>query len=136
MPDYYSKEINGKKCLFIGGAISIDRIFRVEGKTYWKDEALVPSRFPISEHDYVFSHTAPSYFDLEDSLKGDMLNAFAKDDVNLLDDCRKEREIMNHNFDQTQPSKWYFGHFHVHAIGQYKNCHWKCVDVDESVEVS
>ena len=41
MPDYSVVEIEGKRVLMVGGAISIDRLGRAEGKSWWSDEVFV-----------------------------------------------------------------------------------------------
>jgi len=41
VPDYSVLTIDGKNILCIGGAISIDRVYRIEGIDYWKDENFI-----------------------------------------------------------------------------------------------
>lgn len=60
-------EIEGKKCLTLGGAASADRTFRVEGVDWWPQEVPTIEELneigdrlkDIKEVDYIFSHQIP-----------------------------------------------------------------------------
>lgn len=100
-------DIAGTRIFTFGGAYSIDKIFRVEGKSWWKEE--MPSEEEKAEGaanlerydktvDIILTHTAPKetlerfrYFNLEEA----GLN-------NYLEYVRET----------TKYSKWYFGHLH------------------------
>lgn len=135
LPDYYTKVMNGKRILFVGGGISIDRTFRVEGKSYWPDEKVQPPRFNIGWHDILISHTCPSYFPVVINHKGDIVDMFSKKDPNLIQDLLDERKLMNQILHQTQPKEWFFGHFHVSKSGFDEGVKWRCLKINEFYEL-
>ena len=56
------KEFNGKKCLFIGGAESLDKLRRTEHLSWWADESITDDDIKlidVDKYDYVFTHTCP-----------------------------------------------------------------------------
>lgn len=56
--------IQGKKILTIGGADSIDKLRRIEGLSWWKDEAITDedvARVEPGYYDYVLTHCCPSH---------------------------------------------------------------------------
>src|SRR5574343_961800 len=63
--DYTNLIINNKKCLFIGGAVSVDRMGRQISKNYWADEGIkylnLKKLNKLSKIDYVFLHSAPDF---------------------------------------------------------------------------
>jgi predicted phosphodiesterase len=98
--------IDGYKFFTMGGADSIDKHYRVEGKSWWKEE--IPNREEFDEAldnldkynwkvDYVLTHTASmriveAMYYIKDN---NSLNSF----FNLLEDDLEYKH-------------WYFGHFH------------------------
>lgn len=98
--------INGKKFFTMGGATSIDKQFRIEGKSWWEEE--IPSKEEFDEAldnlekhnfevDYVITHTASNNIMKEMCYikENNPLNSF----FNMLEDDLKFKH-------------WYFGHFH------------------------
>lgn len=101
-------EIEEKKFFTMGGAASIDRMYRNEGISWWPEELPSQEEYEqgfkaLNEHDnkvdYILSHTAPyeivramgmELFEAEDTLQ-QYLQTIA-DEVNF--------------------KHWYFGHFH------------------------
>ena len=56
--------IQGKKILTIGGADSVDKFRRIEGLSWWKDEAITDedvARVEPGYYDYVLTHCCPSH---------------------------------------------------------------------------
>ena len=116
----YVYQIEGKKILSIGGAMSMDRLCRKEHITFWQDEVIQKedinrARKELSKHDfkvdYVLTHTAPlsvlkeilSSLDNTSSLRLKLEFAIENDpSVLLLDELLKEFTFK----------QWYFGHFH------------------------
>lgn len=98
--------INGLKIFTMGGAESVDKQFRREGKTWWKEE--IPSKDEYNEAldnldnhnwdvDYIITHTAS---------------------MNIMESmCYiKENNSLNSFFNMLEKDlrfkHWYFGHFH------------------------
>jgi DNA repair exonuclease SbcCD nuclease subunit len=123
VPDYTKLVLDGKVCYFVGGAVSIDRVYRLANrKHYWSDECVlyrIPSE-DLSDVDCVFTHTAPSIFYPEplDITKLGIVKQFNPNSTGnfplLISDLSEERLYMDkllrkfHN-----ASKWYYGHFHM-----------------------
>lgn len=64
--------------------------------------------------DTVVTHTAPSFCELIDKAG---LSGWAQADPTLLEDCSKERKVMDLIYDLLTMNKqpvnhWYYGHFH------------------------
>jgi hypothetical protein len=102
--------INGKKIFTFGGGESIDKMFREEGVSWWREE--MPLAFEYEEGiknlemnnwdvDYVVTHTCTSR----------NLNK-----INELYSTFKEVNELNDYFDLVEDKlnfkHWYFGHFH------------------------
>jgi len=60
VPDYTRLEINGQSWLFVGGAVSINRIDREEGKTWWPNEDMVLREDLAIPSDVLVTHAGPS----------------------------------------------------------------------------
>ncbi len=135
LPDYYTKVINGKKVLFVGGAISIDRLWRKEGVSYWSGEELDEPRFPITEHDILIAHTCPSRFNV--SIKGgnDFIKRCLKEDPNLELDLKRERSIMDHIARASGVKKIWHGHMHNSMDQEIDGVKCRCVNIEEFVEM-
>ena len=129
VPDYSIVTACGHTILCIGGAISIDRTYRLAADSrpysaqtacYWADEmprfdeetlAEINANYKV---DTVVTHTAPSFCEL---ITKDGLMGWATRDATLLEDCERERAILDRIFESLleagQPiTHWYYGHFH------------------------
>ena len=107
-------EIEGKTIFTFGGATSIDKYYRIKGRSWWPQE--LPSRGEMEEGlanlkryqnkvDYIITHSCPL-----SAFKYPALLAAAGIKV----EC-PESELLS-NFDEIVAFKhWYFGHFHIDA---------------------
>jgi len=136
LPDYSELEILGKRIFLAGGAVSIDRLWRVEGKSYWSDEAFkFNDQFPFDnrEFDIVVTHTRPPESGIFLSKKG--IEPFLKADSNLEKDINQENTEMSKLYKKLSHVKeWIFGHFHdseTKFIGETK---FKLLNIDEFYE--
>jgi DNA repair exonuclease SbcCD nuclease subunit len=127
LPDYSVINLKGwGNILLIGGAISIDRVYRVEEarsgtKVYWwKDEKVIfdPVKLEsIKDIDIVVTHTAPDYC-YPDNRMGfpPIVTGFVKYDPNLLIELNEERSLMTQIFDlinkNSKVKTHLYGHFH------------------------
>lgn len=131
IPDNTLMELEGEKWFFVGGAISIDRRFRKEGISYWKDEPLVcPSKF--KQCDVLVMHTGPKWIGPTD--KGQVFQDYVNDDFELADACNTERELANEIIKNCKPKKFYCGHFHVSEFKTEMGCDARILDINEIVE--
>lgn len=104
--------INGKKIFTMGGAYSIDKAWRIEGKSWWKEEFpsqeeidnaitnLINEKFNV---DYVFTHTAPN------TIIPFVSEFFISSDKAIYDESTNFLEAIYKNLNFKH---WYFGHFH------------------------
>lgn len=105
-------EIDGKKCLVIGGAYSVDKLYRIRnGWNWWHDEQPTPAikayvEKQIESHkvDVIFSHTCPfKYIPKECFLSGI--------DQSKVDNSTEQwLDIIEESVDY---EAWYIGHWHI-----------------------
>lgn len=137
--DFSIIEINGETCLFIGGAISVDRIYRSEGHSYWKDEGILTNLelYKGTPVHHVFSHTAPDFLvpvpkDLSN------IRGYLENDPPLEGELIAERlcmgrfhnKIKNHS---PNLKTWHYGHFHVSQTDFVEGVKYKCLNINEIV---
>jgi hypothetical protein len=100
-------DFNGAKVFTMGGAVSIDKYMRTEGKSWWAQE--VPSReeqeFAVStldtignEVDYIITHAGPQ------DIITQLSRYYEGDEVT---------HYLNFIKNNTSYKKWYFGHYHL-----------------------
>lgn len=127
--------------MFIGGARSVDRSYRILNDwKYWPAENVIPmsdeNNQRAIEHgvNYVFTHTTCSYLDISDGkLPQDIIDNYIQlGDTALLDDIKAERELMNGIYNKLSEKlnikEWICGHFHAHSECEYNNTHFVCLD--------
>lgn len=151
MPDYSVVSACGHQILCVGGAISIDRSFRLaemrrhpDKQYYWPNE---PTRYDAMlveelaatgvKIDTVVTHTAPSFCELQTK---NGLTSWAANDPDLLQDCDNEREqmdlLLKHLLrDQHPVSHWFYGHFHQSWHGEKLGILFKMLDIMELHEL-
>jgi DNA repair exonuclease SbcCD nuclease subunit len=133
LPDYSELELLGKNILLIGGAVSIDRLFRVEGKSYWSNETFelkLEHEFPYKgQYDLVVTHTRPGVCG---AFKGfDNIKYWCDQDSDLIDDLIEESHKLNNLYDLTKPKWWVGGHFHQSLTLSFESTTYRCLDIHE-----
>lgn len=131
LPDYTTKELNGEKFLFVGGAISIDRLYRVPGKSYWHDETFVLKPELITECDVLVTHSAPTWngpFDKEG------LAGWCGKDPELWNDCYKERIDHDELIKLSKAKMHYCGHFHSYHWVEMNGCYSTILAIEQVKE--
>lgn len=144
IPDYTVLKINNENILFIGGAISIDRIPRMkrgvinETVEYWPDEKIMFDYEKASNYrniDRMVCHTAPN-FAMPWSL-GKIVHHFAENDKSLIKDVTDERnkltDIVDIIMSNNNLKGYYYGHFHNHYRTYKNNCEFICVDIEQFI---
>ncbi len=105
--------INGTKFMTMGGGFSIDKQWRVPGKSWWSQELPSLSEYKeliknlkanSFEVDYVLTHTCPL----------DVFT-FVVNNYKELGDKQLERFFLQLK-DKLKFKHWYFGHFHMNKI--------------------
>lgn len=118
-----SIEIEGNTVLFVGGADSVDKEYRIPGRTWWSQELLTEADVEyvlknVKKVDIVVSHTCPSYF---------MFSNIGYDLESKLKD--PTRRNMNALLDYYNIKHWYFGHWHQSMRGQFRETMWRCLNM-------
>lgn len=163
LPDYSILRACNHNILCIGGAISIDRQYRMdnwqaklrvnhkqtsndplEQNIYWKNEFPIYNADKlnaINDHyaiDKVITHTAPSFCELQ--TKNGLESWATNDEGNLIEDVEKERhtmdEIHKHLINNNHPiTHWCYGHFHQSWNSCIGNILFKMLDIMEFYEI-
>ena len=143
VPDYTIIETIDKTLLFIGGAVSIDRIDRINDKrkiTYWEDEIPVYDEDKlnaINKVDYIFTHSCPNFtypttkYNISDWLERD---------VGLNSDIDKEREVFTKVWENLKnrgisPIGWFYGHYHQSHFEYIDKTLFKLCDIMEFFDI-
>jgi predicted phosphodiesterase len=118
LKDYTTLVIEDKKVLFVGGAISIDRLHRIENVSWWADEIFNFDEKKLVEFDgidIVVTHNAPNF--VYPQTFNHLVMSFASHDPNLLIDLTFERESINKMYQilikKNNIEHWFYGHFHT-----------------------
>lgn len=134
LQDYSELELLGKSILLVGGAISVDRKGREEGKSYWSDEKFklkLEDEFPYKDRQYdlVITHTRPG---ICGAFKGfDNIKYFCDHDPDLKNDLIEESQLVDHLYERTKPKHWIYGHFHKSNLITHGGTIFRCLDIHE-----
>lgn len=122
--------------LFAGGAESVDHMARFlkmcQGyhKIWWTQESISEADIArldtVKRADWIISHTSPMCFGIEAYLAGNPWSEVPKDNTSMI--------MLDRVFAKYCPKRWFFGHFHIHALGKYENCEWECLADMQSQE--
>ena len=138
LQDYSELELLGKRILLVGGAVSIDRRFRIEGKSYWSDEEFVlklENEFPYKERQYdlVVTHTRPG---ICGAFKGfNNIRYWCDQDFDLKNDLIEESQKLDYLYEHTKPKNWIYGHFHDSNVSHHDCCVFRCLNVHEHYQL-
>lgn len=125
MPRCSRLNINNYRCLFLGGAESIDKEWRTEGVSWWRNEVLSHSdylNFPAGNFDIIFSHTVPT-------------SVFHKLKIPIWDSSKggdPSCAILDEALTKYKPKKWYFGHFHQYFNFKVGGCEFIGLNMSEN----
>ena len=157
IPDYSVIKVCGHSILCVGGATSIDRLYRIMNK-HWHpfnaDDPLAPNVYwpneqPIYDEveldaineafaiDTVITHTSPSFCELNSHIG---LHEWAMNDEDLLDDVKRERKVMDdlyaYLYSKNHPLRyWYYGHFHQSWHAEIDGIMFHMLDIMELREI-
>lgn len=156
LPDYTVKFIDGQHHLFVGGAISINRMHLIREdqkeaaltggniKQWWKDEIFILDEKKLENLqniDVVVSHIAPEYC-YPDNRNGfnDFVDTFAENDPLLYDDLNTERADMTKMFEILERNgNWIkthvYGHYHRSSITLNRYTTHYLLDINEFREI-
>lgn len=126
----YATFPNGKKVLFLGGGISIDRIARIPKNDYWTDEATHPIE-DVEKCDIMFSHDSPECFNHSSHTIPTHWKIYNDKDVTLYDDCVNQRKLVGEIVSKSEVSTIFYGHFHNSTRQQIDGVYARCIDINE-----
>lgn len=157
LPDYSVVKACGHTILCVGGATSIDRMWRMTLRQFHlqqPDEPLIPNVYWIDEGptydglkletinelytiDAVITHTSPSLCELV-SHQG--IQNWTIHDEDLMDDVKAERNVMDqlHSYLKTKKHPlryWYYGHFHQSWHAEIDGVTFRMLDIMELCEL-
>lgn len=110
---------DGRRVLFIGGADSIDKNYRIQGRDWFPQEIISYrdiANLPDCKIDIVISHTCPEvgmYY--LDTMKEQYKDS--------------SRAALTFVLEKYNPSLWFFGHFHYYKKFQYKDTVFHALDM-------
>lgn len=145
LQDYAELELLHKKFLFAGGAVSIDRLWRIEKQAerksmgrdsvlWWKDEPfnVEPVANVIGKYDVIVTHTRPS---ICGAFKGECsIDRWLDNDEPLRVDLVKESHDVQKLYEATKPMHWYYGHFHASETQNIFGTAFRCLNIHEHYE--
>lgn len=144
VPDYTVINMDLENILFVGGAVSIDRVpsrFKPYD-AWWEDEAFVLDKDKLNgfeDIERVITHTCPDFCD-PINFNGLVYN-YAKNDATLLDDLKKERKLVTEMANilmfngKNKLRGWYYGHFHNNYRLIHHNMEFVCLDIDKFMQL-
>lgn len=124
---------NGKKALFVGGGVSVDRCTRRPGLDYWEDES-TPQLDNVDECDVVFAHDAPEYFNHPTASLPNSFGWYVDRDKTLMRDCYKQRHNMSSIVERSKAKTLFGGHFHNHLHQTLNGVTYRCLAINELYE--
>lgn len=138
--DYSVLNINNKKILGIGGAISIDRVPRQMYRNAWWEGEVFNLKKDILKDirniDILVTHSAPTYCPpSNENGYPDVVTQFTHNDETLIEELNNERETIKQAIDilliNNKPTHHFYGHFHRHFEYTDKGITHICLDIDE-----
>lgn len=122
--------------MFIGGAVSIDKAFRVKDYTWWEDEELsdleldaLVQRYLIVKPKVMVTHECP-----EDVALGIVQSHIIPGAVKL-DFPSRTRKAFQRMWSAHQPDLWVFGHWHLTLNMKLKGTEFICLNELEYVDI-
>lgn len=135
LPDYTCLEIDGETWLFVGGAISIDRLDRKPGETWWIEEEMILRENFSGKADVLVTHTGPSW--TVPAVSNFLLECIHYEEQigcdTLWQELRDEQTRHDRLFELVKPRQWYHGHFHRSATHQVGGCTIRQLGIAELV---
>ncbi|MBC9912739.1 metallophosphoesterase [Chitinophaga varians] len=142
--DYTVLEVAQQRILCIGGGLSIDRINRTAGKTYWPDEEVIYDEALLRAAcaqgiDRVVSHIAPR--EVWPYTYNEVVQHFVVKELSagrdLAADLEKERQLMSSIYHEAAAAgckQWYYGHYHESHTEEINGIAFRCVSIMELYE--
>lgn len=145
VPDYSVLKMEDQNILFMGGAISVDRVLRKTNVDYWKEEGFQYDEEKLTEVvrqvggiDVVISHSCPEFcYPVGDKVS--IVSEFANLDVNLIAELRAERAELARAYNviahYNKPKAWYYGHYHRNNVEYINDTKFVCLGIGEETKI-
>ncbi len=138
IPDYTVLDINDETYLFIGGAVSIDRVERVEKGTGWFEGEVIDFDYDFCETvtgiDRMVCHTAPNFCP-PFAIHTTMVMERTEKDPTLLQDLVNERtqitKIIEDIMKNNKLKSFHYGHFHKSSTYPMYGCNFILLGINE-----
>lgn len=115
---------DGRRALFVGGAMSRDKHQRSPGVDWFPEEEICDldmCGLPPPPVDMVISHTCPAEF----TVSNFKVNTAEGDDIS--------RHYLSAVLKRYQPGLWFFGHWHLRAEGVFMQTRWYALGWQKSI---
>jgi hypothetical protein len=139
MPGYIPDGLIEGDVMFVGGAWSIDRAYREEGISWWRDEELSIQEFNTLIDVYaavkprvMITHDAPEQVTDEMFIK----SGLAIGGSNACKINTRTGQALQAMFDTHQPDVWIFGHWHHTMHYTHGRTHFVCLGELEYIDVT
>lgn len=145
--DYSVLSLSNHKILLMGGAISVDRVERIEGyrtgkykyRNWWSDESFeldIDKLKDVKDVDIVVTHSAPEFcHPMNTEGFGFLVDSKSKNDEYLKTDLLTERKLITDAFDIIQENNnithHYYGHFHNSAFREINGVKHRLLNIEE-----
>ena len=116
-----------------GGASSIDREYRVEGKSWWPTEQISDERFDQIEQEVeLLGPSVIATHDAPESVARWMLHRLGR--PYILEDSRTRRRLQE-IWIKHQPDVWVFGHWHMSFNEIINGTRFVCLNIMETYDL-
>lgn len=136
--NYGLTTLGGVVFFYIRGAFSIDKAFRTEGMSWWRDEELSDEVFESAlrtyrkcEPEIVITHDCPK--SIADRIgEPAIVRGFGFDPDTFR---TRTQDWLQKMFELHQPKRWIFGHFHKWWTQTVNGTEFQCLNELQSVEI-
>ena len=118
---------------FVGGALSIDRAYRIPDYEWWEDEELsyadlldIQEKYLDLKPKIMITHDCPEFVS-DQVMKTHNMTKF--------NDPSRTRQAFQSYWEMYQPEIWIFGHWHVSTDIQLKNTRFICLAELEYIDL-
>lgn len=115
--------------MFIGGAFSIDHMFRTEGVSWWRDEELSTKQaddclttFLVTKPRVMVTHDCP-------------VDVVSQIHSHHMFDNSFTQQMLQNMFEQHQPDTWCFGHHHLPFDQRINGTRFICLPELETIDI-
>lgn len=128
------------KIFAVGGAWSIDYLYRTEGKNWWADEEVSEEEFAVIFDKYVetkpeimVTHDCPDSVATSLFFDSGLMNSHPKGDP--MQYYTRTSDWLQKFFEAHQPRHWLFGHWHHTTGGTFEGTRFDCIGELDTIEL-